>query len=629
MAPAKLSIVIAMLVPIVFIWVDQAAEVLRCLAENQVSDAATPWGQVSFFIAALFAVCIHGWYFTRVLFKSPCVYEESPLPSADKLRRHLPRILGVIPAFGLAAAFWSGKDAYGDGASERRMMNLDALVCCAIAVVLWLFFHARRRWLESPKRKERFPFFHKWGTRLAVMTMVVATTLTVVGIIVIPVGFPQFVGTGAILLFAAASLICYGCIITYFSYRWKVPWIGVLLVLAAVFSQWNDNHKVRTLKSPPAARIDPTVHFKSWFANLETRYPGEKKHPVFIVAAEGGGIRAAYWTATVLSALQDANSDFGSHVYAISGVSGGSLGGAVFTALLADGVRSNATSEAQAILSRDFLSPTLGAMLFPDFIQRFLPVRSERLDRARSLEMAWEAGWQEVRKNDRFAQPFTSLWQADPYLPSLFLNGTSVEFGQRLITSNLRVTNFLDSMDAYDWLDGELRLSTAAHMSARFTYVSPAGRFTNGQHVVDGGYFENSGATTADDIAGVFDAGITNLEVFVILISNSSTVTSLNKTGSKRHDFLSEVLAPIQSMLHTREARGSYAKQLVQSDTELVDGVIEFNLEPTDVPLPLGWQLSRGAAGEMNRQLGDPDNANSVKMILEKLSKARAGLVKR
>src|SRR5689334_16245871 len=45
MAPAKLSIVIAMLVPIVFIWVDQAAEVLRCLAEHQVSDAATPWVQ--------------------------------------------------------------------------------------------------------------------------------------------------------------------------------------------------------------------------------------------------------------------------------------------------------------------------------------------------------------------------------------------------------------------------------------------------------------------------------------------------------------------------------------------------------------------------------------------------------
>src|SRR5204863_4178354 len=113
--------------------------------------------------------------------------------------------------------------------------------------------------------------------------------------------------------------------------------------------------------------------------------------------------------------------------------------------------------------------------------------------------------------------------------------------------------------------------------------------------------------------------GVTNLEVYVILISNSSTVTSLNKTGSKRHDFLSEVLAPIQSMLHTREARGSYAKDLIEFGEPLVDAVIPFNLVTTDVPLPLGWQLSRGAADEMNKQLGDPDNAKSVKDVLEKL----------
>src|ERR1051325_10644881 len=47
----------------------------------------------------------------------------------------------------------------------------------------------------------------------------------------------------------------------------------------------------------------------------------------------------------------------------------------------------------------------------------------------------------------------------------------------------------------------DVPLSTAAHMSARFTYVSPAGRFDpDGTHVVDGGYFENSGAATALDI---------------------------------------------------------------------------------------------------------------------------------
>src|SRR5205823_11248074 len=91
---------------------------------------------------------------------------------------------------------------------------------------------------------------------------------------------------------------------------------------------------------------------------------------------------------------------------------------------------------------------------------------------------------------------------------ALFLIGTSVEKGNRIITSNLRITNFfIDAQDAAKKLSSlgskpadvgcHIRLSTAAHMSARFTYVSPAGRFPDGSHIVDGGYFENSAATAA------------------------------------------------------------------------------------------------------------------------------------
>src|SRR5437763_8070781 len=50
------------------------------------------------------------------------------------------------------------------------------------------------------------------------------------------------------------------------------------------------------------------------------------------------------------------------------------------------------------------------------------------------------------------------------------------------------------------------RSSTAAHLSARFTYVSPAGSLRKrsekeiAAHVVDGAYFENSGTATALEI---------------------------------------------------------------------------------------------------------------------------------
>ena len=45
------------------------------------------------------------------------------------------------------------------------------------------------------------------------------------------------------------------------------------------------------------------------------------------------GIRAAYQACVVLSALQDGRADFVDHVFAISGVSGGSVGASTFAAL--------------------------------------------------------------------------------------------------------------------------------------------------------------------------------------------------------------------------------------------------------------------------------------------------------
>jgi len=61
---------------------------------------------------------------------------------------------------------------------------------------------------------------------------------------------------------------------------------------------------------------------------------------------------------------------------------------------------------------------------------------------------------------------------------------------------------FLDSLDALHLLGKDVRASTAAHNSARFTYVSPAGDFGNSNgSVIDGGYYGNYGALSALEIA--------------------------------------------------------------------------------------------------------------------------------
>jgi hypothetical protein len=90
-------------------------------------------------------------------------------------------------------------------------------------------------------------------------------------------------------------------------------------------------------------------------------------------------------------------------------------------------------------------------------------------------------------------------------------------------------------------------LSTAAHMSARFTYVSPAGRFPDGTHVVDGGYFENSGATTALEILMRIKEycavqNITDVDPKVIMISNNPRRPPIDpaKAGTQKARTLSK-----------------------------------------------------------------------------------------
>src|SRR4029077_12020091 len=80
-------------------------------------------------------------------------------------------------------------------------------------------------------------------------------------------------------------------------------------------------------------------------------------------------------------------------------------------------------------------------------------------------------------------RPFLSLFpyagksSQVPWRPILLLNATHLESGKRIITSHVLVERnvFIDALDALHVLDSDVRASTAAHNSARFSYVSPAG----------------------------------------------------------------------------------------------------------------------------------------------------------
>src|SRR5205814_1339450 len=112
------------------------------------------------------------------------------------------------------------------------------------------------------------------------------------------------------------------------------PLTSIVAFAVFLFSacNWNDNHVIRHTNDPARHLPPPSdSQFTEWLKNRPDS--GDyRSYPVFFVATEGGGLRAAYYTSLVLSAIQDRCPAFAQHLFAISGVSGGSVGAGIFAA---------------------------------------------------------------------------------------------------------------------------------------------------------------------------------------------------------------------------------------------------------------------------------------------------------
>lgn len=332
---------------------------------------------------------------------------------------------------------------------------------------------------------------------------------------------------------------------------------------------------------------------KQWLSERRTEID-TGGYPVIVVTAEGGGIRAAYWTASVLGAIQGASPAFSHHVIGYSGVSGGSVGVATFASIIAEpnlptSLCSTAEACGQLVLTDDFLAPALGTMFTWDVLSSLSQQKVSIEDRGVALERAFENRWKAIMGTDRLAQHFTDR--------SLFLNSTSDMTGKKVV-----INPFL--------FPTPLRLSTAMILSARFPIVSPGGMINN-DRLVDGGYFDNSGAVTASELLRAVtkeaDAlKLSHLSLFVISIGNDVPVPAMACEGNKNVPYSSmPVVGAIATLDHVRAA---HAQQFRKELEELLPPghfLSDFSLYACmgEHEIPLGWTLSDSSRKVMTMRL--------------------------
>jgi hypothetical protein len=415
------------------------------------------------------------------------------------------------------------------------------------------------------------------------------------------------------------------------------------------------------------------------------------------VATAGGGIKAATWTAFVLDCVLHGGSgldpgpsrstcqqyDHGDHdrlssVFAESGISGGSVG------LVEYGAHEVATQGrpdrgwVRRALGKDFVSPNLAWQLFveaPRSLLRF----DIGMDRAEVLERAWEQAWlptpghlsalfaADRGRRGPLTEGFVAQQLDHPDLPLLVLNGTTVEAGCRFVTSPIRTAGGLSGQDCshfgqivqtpdlglpatrgeffaatqdlrqflctkHGQMD-DVRLSTAAMLSARFPYVSPSGRLVlcgsdpqQSVHIVDGGYLDGSGGASAREMWDAVAADVNGYNtssgattcIVPYLIQIDSGYESTLPPGPAK---VSEPKVPPTTEQRGRGERSvegrnaaslAFRQDLPGTAKSDRYAILYLRAHPGS-QAPLGWTLSRSSFDELERQLSS--NADQLEEI--------------
>lgn len=558
----------AVLGPVMLAMLPQGIEVLRTMSDTALADSSgqpDEFGRVCFFLVSLVVWSLANWYGARMLvqrqFGYPVPAQASPF--ARRWRTGLPRALIVLGWFPIALTLAR--------IGELKVAAASTL-CCGAALTFATYRRALLRWLSSllPRiwpslagpgavgntaagaQRAQIPE----GELLTLVTTGIGAVIGLVTLSMADLGVARMLGAAALLLLALAMwTLALTVLLVYLPKASGWPALtGVAVLAALLFANlgWTANHGIasRRVDADEQTRVprpEAFAYWEQWRVSPLTPTSG----PIYLVAAEGGASRSAWWTGHVLSVLDDVTQgDFGRRTFAVSGVSGGSLGLATWVALRKDLAEERfhvpdapvpddvqrggdlpseardwgrapdvracevathqptlASVRSACFLGGDFVSTVLAYLLGADLLQRITPAPIAAWDRSIGLETTWSRDWRLSFGSDHFARPLVDLYahrvgasfpRTD--LPLLLLNTTSAVQGRPMVQALVRIP----SPEVDDLLDPALRtsgltLAGAVHNSARFPYVSPGGDVltADGQFydsVVDGGYVENSGA---------------------------------------------------------------------------------------------------------------------------------------
>ncbi|TDB62364.1 hypothetical protein [Arundinibacter roseus] len=338
-----------------------------------------------------------------------------------------------------------------------------------------------------------------------------------------------------------------------FFFVWLLPKRVPLLIVWAIVAGTigNNLHLLETIPENPARTISQATFAKDVNAHFKN------KSTIFYISSFGGGLKANIWNQLILDSLtRFQGQNILDQTVAMSGVSGGAIGHAVFTGFQNKGMGTH-HEDIVKLGSTNFLSLDLTFLLGRDLIYELLPGKffewmGSPKDRAKRA-MAGYDGFIEA-DTSMLQSSFREFWAglylkqrgANKFFPALIGNsaGTHIQRGIACsvwMSKDTFDTTFFDSTDLLSFPNStqSLPFLYAASCTNRFPVFSPAAKVQGKGHFIDGGYFENSGMLSLKDFdqtlfnsTAISDSTRKNRRIFIQIInSREEYIKFLLKNG--------------------------------------------------------------------------------------------------
>lgn len=515
--------------------------------------------------------------------------------------------------------------------SHTRWLSVMAIFFFLVQILFTWAVCRRRDWLDE---------HHKSGKKVSrkawlLFQVVSALALILYICIVFSTGLAFRFGALACAMLAFCLLAGFIHLMRYIGRKLNLRFGLLLLVSAILIGKCGDPYQVELENDTNTEvfnkRPDLDTFVARWLRYRKTQIE-KGNYTAYVVIADGGASRSGYWVASVLSKLEQHRPEdkFSDHLFSLAGASGGSVGNAVFYALLDSNLRRGQLDyrkESRAFFDGDHLTYSLARFLGPDLLRHFVPfIRLH--DRAATLATSMENSGSEAI-NILFSRKLSSFFDTTGARPMLLMNTTNLQSGRPGEVSSIQIDpplsariDVLDLVDSCGNKDAErrnIRLSTAALLGARFPFLSPAGRLEN-YYFNDGGYFDNTGAGITFEILDQLDGRLRNgscdslypllrkVNFKVIYISNGT----LTEKKLKRVDpLLNDLTAPILTIMNTRgeqtelsnqRLRNFLKKSTLSGQTCFPNTNLPFTKEDK-VPYPMNWVISDFNLARMDSNL--------------------------